>query len=272
MYLADQMIRGGNCGQAWVNVTRTVLRSPGRKLLHPTVRINRPYEENPAVRELVGSLLAARGLPTVETVVNTVFPAALARLTAGPEELATQYRELYPRVRQAAKANKRGTYFGRMVEHPADGRKVDQLNNIIARLRKHAAKPASHPVAGPVYEMGFVLADEEGDDTIESSVEVPIYSPKTDSMPLGFPCMSHLSFQAVDRTVHAMAHFRSQYVVQRAYGNYLALGLLLRYVAEAAGLEPGALTVNVGLIALEGAVGPVETGLNLLIQPTLPDL
>ena len=265
MHLADRLVRGRDCGKAWVNATEAVLRSPGRKALHLTVRISRPFEEDPAIRDLVDSLLDARGLPPVETVVNTVFPAALARLSAGPEELAAQYRELYPRIRQADNANKRGTYFGRMVEHPADGRKVDQLNNVVARLRKHAAKPASRPGAAPVYEAGFVLADEEHDDPIE----VPIYSPKTDTMPLGFPCMSHLSFQAVGRTVHAMAHFRSQYLVQRAYGNYLALGLLLRYVAEAAGLEPGELTVNVGLIAVEGAAGPVEAGLALLSQPTL---
>lgn len=268
MYLADRLIRGRDCGQAWVNTTEAVLRSPGQKALHLTVRINRPAEEDPAIRSLVDSLLEARRLPSVDTVVNTVFPAALARLSSGPEELAAQYREIYSRIRQADKANRRGTYFGRMVEHPADGRTVDQLNNIVARLRKHAAKPTSRPGAGPVYESGFVLADEEYADPIE----VPIYSPKTDAMPLGFPCMSHLSFQAVGRTVHAMAHFRSQYLIQRAYGNYLALGLLLRYVAEAAGLEPGELTVNVGLIAVDGAIGPLETGLASLTQPALLDL
>lgn len=268
MHLADRLIRGRNCGQAWVNVAEAVLRSPGQKALHLGVRISHPDEEDPAIRNLVDSLLEERGLAPVQTVVNTVFPAALARLSAGPEDLAAQYREIYPRIRQANKANVRGTYFGRLVEHPADGRKVDQLNKVVARLRKHAAKPPSRRGAGPVYEAGFVLADEDYDDPIET----PIYSPRSDTMPLGFPCMSHLSFQTVGRTVHAMAHFRSQYLVQRAYGNYLSLGLLLRYVAEAAGLEPGELTVNVGLMAADGALGPLKTGLALLSQPALLDL
>ena len=51
--------------------------------------------------------------------------------------------------------------------------------------------------------------------------------------------------------MHALAQYRSQYLVHRAYGNYLGLGRLLDYVATAAGLRTGELTVVAGYIQME---------------------
>ncbi|MFD1145665.1 thymidylate synthase family protein [Saccharothrix hoggarensis] len=312
MHLSDSMITGTDCGQAWLSAVQTVLRVPGRKALHLVVRITHPDREDPRIRHVVDDLLRRRGLQPVDTVVNTLFPRHLARLAADPAELAARYRTHYPRLRKLHRANGRGTYFGRLVAHPADGREVDQLARIVARLRSHARKPG----AAPLYEAGFMLMDDDpeqpghsahidpgtmdaasSDEPVDATsdtrpattsetadpasaadgaavamIDTPIYAPRTDAMPLGFPCLSHVSFQAVGNTVHALAQYRSQYLVERGYGNYLSLGLLLRYVADAAGLQVGALTVTTGLAAVDGGVRQLTTALQSLTQQRLPGL
>ena len=58
-------------------------------------------------------------MPDVETTRNTIFPAAWARRTDGPEELAAYYRERYTKDGLLGfNDNNRGTYFGRIVAYP----------------------------------------------------------------------------------------------------------------------------------------------------------
>jgi thymidylate synthase len=79
------------------------------------------------------------------------------------------------------------------------------------------------------------------------------------------PCLSHLSFQ-LDRIgqVHALATYRSHYMTERAYGNYLGLGRLLGHISTQAGLQPGTLTVVAGY-------AQIEPGTITLIRPLLSE-
>ncbi|MGC0352741.1 thymidylate synthase [Streptomyces sp. SAI-124] len=63
--------------------------------------------------------------------------------------------------------------------------------------------------------------------------------------------------------MHAAALYRSQYMFERAYGNYLGLGRLLAYIAAQAGLAVGTLTVMAGHAHLDGpltAIRPLLSG------------
>ena len=76
---------------------------------------------------------------------------------------------------------------------------------------------------------------------------------------MGFPCLSHCSFQLdANGRVNLLATYRSQYLVQRGYGNYLGLGRLLAYVAAQTELSVGQLTVVAGLAHLENPILPVR--------------
>ncbi|MBN6040066.1 hypothetical protein [Amycolatopsis sp. 195334CR] len=255
-----------------------LLAEPDRKLLHLIVQIDEPGVEDPLVRGQVDALLAQRKLDPVATVVNTVFPASLAAASDSPQHLADRYRSMYRRIRREHPANRSGTYFGRLVEHPTDGSPVDQLNRMINRLRSYGHKRAS---AATVYEGSLSIAvpeprtgetDELTLGTAETSedgtrgLSAPFYSPRTDSMPLGFPCLAHISFQHTGDRLHAIAHYRSQYLVQRGYGNYLALGLLQRYIAESAGYRTGTLTVTTGQAEADGTKGDIQRTLDALTQ------
>lgn len=78
-------------------------------------------------------------------------------------------------------------------------------------------------------------------------------------------CLSHCSFQ-LDRTgkVHALATYRSHFMTERAYGNYLGLGRLLGYVSAQSGLRPGTLCVVAGY-------AQIEPGTITLVRPLLSE-
>jgi hypothetical protein len=228
-------VNADTVSHAWVQAVATVGELPGRHAFHLIVRIQRPQVELPIVRTMADKLLSDLRLDPVTTVANTLFPAALARLHPEPAHLAERYRRLYPRLRKFP-ANRGGTYFGRLVELPSEQGNVDQLTDIVDKLRRSARGQKRK-------------ATYEADC---SNPSMAVYRDTKDRRKtMGFPCLSFCSFQLDVDQVHLVAHYRSQYLVQRAYGNYLALGQLLDYVATAAGLKTGQLTVIAGHASVE---------------------
>ena len=61
-----------------------------------------------------------------------------------------------------------------------------------------------------------------------------------------------------------LAHYRNHFFFERAYGNYLGLGRLQRFIADAAGLEPGPLTCVSGHAELDDHVRPLLDWLTTL--------
>jgi hypothetical protein len=163
---------------------------------------------------------------------------------------------MLPTLRHLSPKNSHGTYFARLVAFPGPDGPVNQLNAIITRLCSETAKKGSG--TGPMsasYEAGFAVPGTDGSrDELDAPVTVtmPVRAPGRDRRVRGFPCLSHCSFQ-LDRegTLHAMAHYRSHLMVERAYGNYIGLGRLLDYIAGQAGLRRGELTVTAGYAQLD---------------------
>jgi hypothetical protein len=281
--ISDHTLIGSDCGTAWALAAQTLLDVPGHKMLHLSLRITNPITEDARIRALVDRLLARYELPAVPTVVNTVFPAALAARCATPLQLAERYVAMYPKIRAWDGANNRGTYFGRLVDYPADGRHVDQLNRIITQLsdpRKRGGKPYAR------YEINFEDAadtmvttqaipdqptDSVGEESAAAGDSAAIFAPRSDANPFGCPCLVHVSFQRVDGVLHAQALYRSQYMLQRAYANYLSLGLLQNYIATQAGLGLGQLSVHIGLASVEKGVTELRHALAHRDQLSLLD-
>ena len=112
----------------------------------------------------------------------------------------------------------------------------------------------AHPLDAEIADSGLSNA---------AACSVPVQRPGTDTGAMATPCLSHCSFQ-LGRTgsVHALATYRSHYMTERAYGNYLGLGRLLGYVSTQSGLRPGTLTVVAGY-------AQIEPGTVALIRPLL---
>lgn len=247
-------VSGSNISTAWLTACKAMGGSP-HVVYHTVVRIQDPLHEDPAIRAAVEQILVAHDLQPVSTVASTIFPVAIAQTSRDHLELSRRYVAMLPTLKRLSPTkNDRGTYFGRLVAFPGTTGPVNQLDTIITRLRREVAKKDSQ--TGPLtaaYEAGFTdPVPETADLEPYITAAAPVQVPGCDTRFPGFPCLSHVSFQ-VDResALHAMAHYRSQLMVERAYGNYVGLGLLLGYIAEQAGLRAGELTVTAGYAQLD---------------------
>ncbi|RYJ30697.1 hypothetical protein CU044_1040 [Streptomyces sp. L-9-10] len=268
-------VAGSDVTSAWIAACKALDRkdNPARTGYHTVVRIADATADDPAfraelerVRAHAAERQAKNSYKPIETVASTIFPAALASHCGTHEQLVTRYRDLYTRAKRYP-GNHHDMYFGRLVAYPGiDGTQIDQIGKIIGRLTQQAASKAPMTAA---YESGVAHpADTEAalllpDVETTAPAEARVHVPGRDNLIRGFPCLSHCSFQ-LDRsgTVHAAAFYRSHYMLERAYGNYLGLGRLTAYIASRAGLRPGTLTVMAGYAQLEGPVTPIRTLLN----------
>lgn len=257
MTLAQDQVSGVTVSEAWLNAVQAVDSAPRRRLFHLVTRIGDPVTEEPRIRAVADGLLSDLGHAPVDTVANTIFPAHLAAASAGPGELAQRYRKMYPTLRRLHKSNRRGTYFGRIVAHPAADGERDQLADLIGRLKTELRTPGPKSAR---YEMnisgpGELAPPAEACSDAESTDGGPVhvYAADKDTSPMGFPCLSFCSFQLDGGTLHMIAQYRYQYLIERGYGNYLGLGQLLGYVCAAAGLRPGELMIIAGVAAVDSA-------------------
>jgi thymidylate synthase len=183
-----------------------------------------------AVRRVIENLdgwLFRKGLQRVETVANTIFPAAYLRGAADRHQFYARYLVLLPRLRRQ-KGNGRGTYFGRLIQYPASadvhrGPTLNQIEVLIDKLQKQLQARGSKRF------------------TYQAQIFIP---GRDDKVTMSFPCLSFVSFQLDGRRLCLTAMYRNHYYFQRALGNFIGLARLLRFVAEAADLETGSLTIH----------------------------
>ena len=227
--------------RAWLETTLMVNAATEQKLFHTVTAVDDPLTEDPDIRQACDALLLARGLPSVETVANTIFPAAMAATAGDPSELSARYREMYPRLRRFP-GNTKGTYFGRLVAYPSPGGDVDQLVLLVKRLRQELT---TRGPMGARYEVAVVEPGDHGvGDDHDSSLSV--HAAHRDTGRRAFPCLSMCSFNLDNDKLHLLAHYRYEYLVTKGYGNYLGLARLLQYVAYQTGLGVGQMTIVSG--------------------------
>lgn len=244
---------------AWRRTTDLVGRSADRKAFHSVTVIDSPLSEDGGIRAAVDELLAHLGLPSVDTVANTIFPRGLADSSANPAELTARYLQMYPRLKKLNRDNARGTYFGRLVAYPSGDSTVDQLAKVIFRL--HTQGKTRAPM-GAAYEAAI-----HGPEDLEEHLDV--YNPAKDNAYRAFPCLSSLSFQRGRTHLQLLAHYRYEYLISKGYGNYLGLASLLAYVSDQVGLSVGRMTVIAGRTYLDASthrVGQFLDGLPIDIS------
>jgi hypothetical protein len=249
------LVEGRGIAAAWISAVQKLDQMPDRRAFHTVVRIADPLRDDPDTHTGLDRALERLGLQPVETVANTIFPADLAARSRDHAHLANRYRAMYDTVRKLSPKNKWGTYFGRLIAYPSSGYEhgFDQLAAVISWLRLESSykggKTARYEtmLAHPLDTVG----DGPGPPAA-ATCSVAVQQPGTDTGAMATPCLSHLSFQ-LDRAgaVHALATYRSHYMTERAYGNYLGLGRLLGYVSAEGGLRPGTLTVVAGYAQIE---------------------
>jgi hypothetical protein len=213
-------IRDTNISYAWARAFLRVRQHPGRKLNHLIVSVDVPTSEtdleDPMIRTKLDLVLNAS--KKVATVANTIFPQSLWNSRQPRSVLYRRYMDVMPRLKHCP-ANRQGTYFHRLVAYDnSPATPVNQLEQIIARWNR-----GNHR---------------------HSALQISLFDPRkdhTNSPYLGFPCLQQISFTAHGTNgvegLSITGFYATQYVLTKAYGNYVGLCRLGRFVAHELNLK-----------------------------------
>jgi thymidylate synthase len=221
---------------AWAKAFLEAMK-PGRGEILPLVVTitsfaeGRPAE-NAAIRCVLDETLAKMGEFSCETVASTIFPQSLWNPGESRVHLFERYRHILPHLRKMETHNRYGLYFERLIAFGPQ--KINQLNHIIN-----------------MYHSG---------NHRRSSLQASIFDPAVDhtnQRQRGFPCMQHVAFAPFgDGELAITGFYAIQHLFERAYGNYLGLCNLGRFVAHELGLRLTQMTCVAGV----AKIGNVNKG------------
>lgn len=224
-------IHGGNLSKAWAKAFVKCWKARGNVLAPETVCFEVDEEnsswqlETLEIRHVLEERLDAFGIcpanqSNIETVAGTIFPESIWKRCRGDRhKLFNEYNKIWPLVGKCSR-NRRGTYFRRLIAYgrPQDATKVNQLDEIIRKWKS--------------------------DNHCHSALQAGIFDPFQDhinSRIPGFPCLQQVAFHphgpngAEGMTV--VAFYANQLLLEKAYGNYLGLFRLGRFMAGEMGLK-----------------------------------
>jgi hypothetical protein len=211
------IVRGHDLTESWLELAGELLLPGVEQLTHAVVTVSGFDQgfpdEHPAARALLDRALKKWGPCTAHETANTIFPESAWKLEAhrgmSPAAFFAHYHEkVMPKLAKQDARNRKGTYFGRMIAYPDGDKLLNQLQQLL----------------------GFW----EGGVTRQSAYQVMTYHPGKDlsrSPYLGFPCLDHIAFTRDEEGLSVLATYASQLIFDRAYGNYLGLCRLARFMA-----------------------------------------
>jgi hypothetical protein len=223
----------GAISSVWKEAMRALV-APGESEVVPLVvtidkfdQDNLPVEDS-LDRRLLDAFMSHAHLQSIETVANTIFPLSLWNSNKPAAELYDRYKRILPHLKKGSRKNRRGLYFERMITGGPPG----EENQLEFGLSHYTAR------AG----------------TRRSMLQVGIFQPKIDhsnAAYLGFPCLQQVSFAPTADGVSVCAFCAVQYMVERAYGNYMGLCRLGRFVAHRLELPLASVTCIAGIAQLD---------------------
>lgn len=149
---------------------------------------------------------------SVDDVATTIFPSSLWNPALDDEgkALFKRFNKIWPRLQQRTRLNAKGSYFQRLTAYPAsNGKPINQLVKIVDAYRNGLRR--------------------------RSAFQASIFDPTQDhtTQPYqGFPCLQHVAFAPKGRSLTVTGYYVLQYAVDRAYGNYLGLCRLGKFMAR----------------------------------------
>jgi len=238
-------INDQSLSRAWLRAIALVNRSPRKEVSTLIVNLDNLQSDNviedDSVRSRLDQSLETHGKYSVATVAGTIFPMSLRKQGQSREEFFERYLRLWPRI-NSIRQNRRGTYFQRLIAYPEPG---TQAFN----------------------QLEFVISAYSSGTKRRSALQCAILAPAKDlnATPLqGFPCMQQIAFLPEGKHgLRISALYPMHYLCERAYGNYLGLVNLGRFMAKEMGRELTACTC----VALVGKIAETK-----LIQPFKEDL
>ena len=256
------IIADTNLSRAWARLFLQIFDSRRTELSPLTLSLtgfdpDGGIAEITGVRESLDRTLKLKHKISVDTVAFTIFPERLWKIARGDRKrLFSLYAGAFPRyVAMNRAANGRGLYFERMTnfskEVPCDG---NQLEFILSSYNERAG-------------------------VRDTMLQVAIFDPARDHIKMarvGFPCLQHLSFVPTKEGLAVNAFYATQYVFDKAYGNYLGLAQLGAFMAHELNLPLARLNVTVGVANLDGvkksdaSLAPLIAAARAAVAPATP--
>ena len=196
--------------------------------------------EHSGVRKAVDATLSRFNKVSARVSAFTIFPESYWASLGKPDcdTLSSGYlKEILPRMRAQNSLNRYGTYFERMVAFHGTVRSgeefkqnsTNQLDHIIEQWRK---------------------LGRQGKRPRHSALVVSCFDPSKDhtgQLLRGFPCLTQVSFGYDDEGgLSLSAFYPTQYLFDRAYGNYLGLAHLGQFMAKEMSLSLKRLNFFIG--------------------------
>ncbi len=210
-----------NLSVAWAQAFLSVMQRGVSELSPLVVTVDNIHDgivaENPAIRDAVDFHLRKLRLQSCHTVANTIFPESMwnSATSNDAESLFKRFERAWPRLSRC-RANRRGSYFRRLTAFQPQGVETsfNQLEHIIETFKR-----GNHR---------------------RSALQGVIFDPTRDhnhSRRQLFPCLHQVAFaHTKSNGLIVTGFYAKQYLVERAYGNYLGLCRLGRFMAKQMGL------------------------------------
>lgn len=187
------------------------------------VYIADPTALDQSLHQRVVEFARQHALHNPKNVAYSIFPWRLYERQGNIDCLLVRYlgaRGLYERLRRLS-PGMWGTYFYRMTAYPAADGPVNQLANVIKAIRSRSTVcRAAYTLVIPV----------PGGENVRRR---------------GSPCLNYIAVQLEGgeaRRASLLAVYRNHDFLERAYGNYWGMCLLLRFLARETGFCTGSVT------------------------------
>jgi len=152
---------------------------------------------------------------TPKVVASTIFPEGMYQSARSRNELYNKYEtRLYPK----AKRGRWGTYFERMINYNHNSNSINQLENIITKIN---SRETYQKAAYTIY------IQYPGSETTRK---------------IGAPCLNYLAVQIKSGRIGILSVYRNHDFLTRAFGNYLGLCNLIKFLSLETENEIGMLT------------------------------
>lgn len=237
-----------NLSVAWIEVFNHLMQ-PGISDLSPAVISISEFDERSLPREIAGVQEAIDGVnkQTCRTIANTIFPNSLwtPNATENAKLLFERYGRIWKTISKCP-ANSKGVYFRRMTSYKPTGAPADMK---------------------PVNQLAHVIDTYNGGNHRHSALQASIFDPTCDhtkSPRRGFPCLQQVAFNASEGYLEVTGFYALQHHMPKAYGNYLGLCWLGRFMSQQMGLRLAQVTCIASSLKLPTGEGYTKSNLKPL--------
>lgn len=209
------IIEDSNLSAAWARAFLEVYHAGEIAPLVVTINDldNADPPEVPAIRTALDAALGSLsdGLDCHQ-VANTIFPFSLWNPRQDRTVLFERYAAILPRIR-SHRANRNGVYFQRLIDYRCDSRMENGRN-----------------------QLDHIISTWNGGNHRRTALQAAIMNPMVDhtnQRQRGFPCLQQVAFAPVGKSgLSVTGFYATQYMFERAYGNYLGLCRLGHFMAK----------------------------------------